>query len=58
MEKDEVDRKVLASNLHRILGACKAEVTAQFQQKIFHPVDQAAVQIGFAMPLRQAEKFE
>jgi hypothetical protein len=50
--------KVSPSDLKRIFGADKAEVTAQLDEKVPQFVEEGAVEIHFRMNLWQAEEFE
>ena len=58
MEEKEIQRKILLANLHRKLGANKAEVAPQLDQEVPEPTQQALVQVRLAVALRQAEKLE
>lgn len=51
-------RKILLANLHRKLGANRAEVVPQLDQEVFEPTQQALAQVRLAVALRQAEKLE
>ena len=58
VEKQQVERKILLADLQGVFAADEAEITTQFEQKLFEPRQQAALQVAFGIADRQVEKFD
>ena len=58
MEEEQVERKILSTDLNRILRTHEAEVASQFSEKATKISKQGTVQIGFGMFIGNAQEFE
>ena len=58
MKEQEVERKIPSPDLHRVFGADKAEIAAQFRDHAPEIAQQTGVEIGLRVVRRQTEKLE
>jgi hypothetical protein len=58
VEKEQVDLKIAAANLHGIMTTDKAEITTEFDEEILQLCDEAIVEIGFGMVFGKIEKLD
>lgn len=58
VEKQQIQREVPAAHLQGVFAADKAEIAAQFDQKVFKLMQQTLVQIGLKVTARQVQKLD
>ena len=55
---DMITRESTATHLHRVFSADIAKVAIRFNQKLLKLLEQAPMQIGLAVVVRQIQKFD
>ena len=58
MEEEQVDLKIVATDLNWVMAADKTEIAPKLNEKILEVRDQGIVQIGFGVTPGQVEKFD
>ena len=58
MKEHEVDRKVLVADLHRVLRADEAEVTAQLGEEASQISEKRAVEVGLGVIGSEAQELD
>ncbi len=58
VEEHEVDRKILVTDLHRVLGADETEVAAELGDKSAEIAQQCAVEISLRVTTRKIDELE
>ena len=58
VKEQQIQREVAPAHLHGVLAADEAEIAPELDQKIFEPQQQATMQVGFQVVLRQLQKFD